>query len=72
MTMILQKAFERASSLPPELQDELGAFFIAEMDSELQWKVLFEQSQEMLARMGQEALEDFRAGRTTELGWDKL
>ncbi|HEY3875110.1 MAG TPA: hypothetical protein VGM92_06510 [Candidatus Kapabacteria bacterium] len=72
MTGILQQAFDRASSLPPELQDELGAFFMAEINSELRWKRLFDGSQNMLARMGQEALEEYRAGRTTETGWDKL
>ena len=72
MTQILEQAFEQATLLPPELQDEFGALFIAEMEDELRWQELFAQSQDMLARMGQEAIEDFHAGRTTEIGWDKL
>ncbi len=72
MTQLLEKAFEKATALPPELQDEFGALFIAEMESELRWQKSFDQSKDMLARMGQEAIEDYRAGRTSEIGWDKL
>jgi hypothetical protein len=72
MTLLLEKAFEKATSLPPELQDEFGALFIAEMESELRWNELFEQSQDVLAQMGQEALEEYRAGKTKALGWDEL
>ena len=67
MTQILERAFEKATALPPELQDEFGALFIAEMADELRWQELFAQSQDMLTRMGQEAIEDFHAGRTTPL-----
>ena len=72
MTQLLEKAFARATALPPELQDEFGALFIAEMEDELQWKELFERSHDLLARMGQQAIEEFQAGRTTEIGWDAL
>lgn len=70
MTQLLEKAFEKATSLPPELQDEFGALFMAEMESELRWNELFEQSQDELAGMGQVAMEEYRAGRTT--GLDKI
>jgi hypothetical protein len=72
MTQLLEKAFERATALPPDLQDEFGALFIADMEDELRWKELFAQSHDILAHMGQKAIEDFRAGRTSEIGWDKL
>ena len=72
MTQILEQAFERATLLPPELQDEFGALFIAEMESELRWQELFAQSHDMLAEMAEEAMEEYRAGKTKELGWDEL
>ncbi len=72
MTQLLTKAFDRAAELPPELQDEFGALFMAEMESELRWQHSFEKSKDMLLRMGQEALDEFRDGKTEELGWDEL
>lgn len=72
MTRSLEQAFEQAAALPPELQDEFGALFIAELKSERRWQELFSQSHDLLAKMGQEAIEDFHAGRTSEIGWDEL
>ncbi len=72
MTQLLEKAFEKATALPPELQDEFGALFIAEMESELRWQKSFDQSQDVLAQLGQEALEEYRAGKTKAMGWDEL
>jgi len=68
----MAQAFERAAALPPDVQDELGGLFIAEIESEVRWQRAFDQSQDELARMGREALEEYHAGRTKQMGWDEL
>ncbi len=42
MTKLLQQAFDRASSLPSDLQDQLAREVIAEIDSEMLWDSNFE------------------------------
>ncbi len=50
MTALLEKAFEKASTLPPELQDEFGALFMEELQSEERWRDLFAKSQNLLEK----------------------
>ena len=74
MTTLLQQAFERASELPVEDQDKLARFILAELESERQWEELFArpESEDMLARMADEALAEHRAGLTQPLDSDAL
>ena len=66
MTDLLQKAFERASELPPDDQDKFARFLLAELESEKEWAELFNrpESEEMLERSADEALAEHRAGLT--------
>ena len=42
MTELLQRAFDRASRLPQEQQDEFARLMLAELDSEQRWQELFD------------------------------
>ena len=66
MTDLLQKAFERASELPPDDQDKFARFLLAELESEKEWAGLFNrpESEEMLERLADEALAEHQAGLT--------
>jgi hypothetical protein len=66
MTKSLEEAFAAASRLPPERQDELAAMIREEIESEERWAQSFARSQDVLARLANEALEEHRAGLTTE------
>ena len=72
MTKLLQEAFDRASSLPSDLQDQLAREVIAEIESEMQWDSSFEHSQDQLQKLGKKALDDLKAGRGKDTGFDEL
>jgi hypothetical protein len=67
MTNILQQAFQKASQLSPEEQDAVGAWLLAEMESEARWNDLFQRSQGLLEKLAAEAIADDDAGRTLPL-----
>ena len=72
MTELLRKAMDMASKLPLHEQETLAAMWIEEMESEAKWNQLFTQSHDVLEQLANEALEDFKAGKTESMGWDKL
>lgn len=68
----LEKAFAEASKLPPEEQDLLAAWILEELASEKRWREAFAKSAVKLSKLADEALEEYRAGRTQELDPEKL
>ena len=72
MTNLLKEAFDKASELPPEEQDTFARFLLAELESEARWSQAFARSQDVLAKLADEALEEFRAGKTEILDPDDL
>jgi len=72
MTTLLKKAFGMASKLPLDEQDRLGDRWIAEIKSEESLKKLFDDSQNVLDFLANEALEDLEKGRTEQVDWDEL
>lgn len=72
MTKRLEQAFEEAASLPAEEQDKVAEWILAELRSERRWSKAFAASQDALAQLADEALEDHRAGRTRKLDPESL
>ena len=72
MTKALQKAFEAASRLPDADQEELAAAILEELQADERWDAVFARSQDALGRLADEALEEYRAGRTEPLDPDAL
>ena len=72
MTKLLQKAFELARSLPDKEQDALAALVIDEMGSDRRWQEAFDSSADALDRLADEALAEYRAGKTLPLDPDKM
>ena len=72
MTELLRKAFEEASKLQATEQDALASVLLQELEDERRWDGALETTPEQLARLADEALADFRAGRTEPLDIDKL
>lgn len=71
MTTIFEKAVEEARKLPPEEQDALGAIILEEIADEARWAKKFAETQDILEKLADEALADFKAGRTTPLDFDR-
>ena len=62
MTEPLQRAFDAASQLPPEDQDAVGNWLLAELESERGWVERFRRTQNKLATLGAEALAEHDLG----------
>ena len=72
MTKLLSDAIEKASQLPENLQDELARILLDELAWEGRWNQTLDESTDKLDRMAEDALKDYRAGRTREMGFDQL
>jgi hypothetical protein len=72
MSKLLEKVMTEASKLPEEEQEAFAAFMLAELESERRWDELFSRSQDLLAKMADEARREYRAGLTEPLDPDKL
>ena len=72
MGRLLQKVIEETAKLSEPEQEAFAAFMLAELESERRWDELFARSQDVLARMAEEARQEYRAGRTESLDLDKL
>jgi hypothetical protein len=72
VTRALNNIFSKISSLPPDEQDRIADWLQVELASEDGWARRFEQSQDALNALADEALADAAAGRTTDLDPDKM
>jgi Spy/CpxP family protein refolding chaperone len=64
MTELLEKAFAEASKLPQEAQDMLARMLLDELVAEEKWDEAFAKSQSELAELADEALDEYRSGKT--------
>jgi len=72
MTKLLEKAFSEASKLPQQEQDAFATWILEELASERHWDELFAKSTHALEQLADEALAEFRAGRTQVLDPDNI
>jgi hypothetical protein len=72
MGKLLRKAFDEATKLPEADQEAVGAWLLAELESERRWDELFAQSADMLEGMAAEAIREDEAGLTQPLDPDTL
>ena len=71
MTTLLQQAFEKASQLPADLQDQLAQGLLEDIAGELQWDTTLAHSEDLLEKLAQKA-QEFEAGHTRPQGFDEL
>jgi hypothetical protein len=67
MTSLLKQAFDHVSKLSEQDQDAVAAIVLDELASEQRWSDSFAASQENLAKLAQQALSEYNAGRTKQL-----
>ncbi|WP_089726616.1 hypothetical protein [Candidatus Thiosymbion oneisti] len=72
MTQLLERAVKKARSLPEEDQNSVAAIILEEIEDEVRWDQAFANSQDMLAKLASEAMEEDRAGKTQELDLGRL
>ena len=67
MTKLLEKALEQVAKLPASEQDAVAAIVLEELASEQRWAESFAKSPDKLAKLAEEALAEYNAGRTKPL-----
>ena len=72
MTELLEKVFNEVSKLPKGKQDALAAVLLEELTSDALWQQSFKKSATALAQLADEALDEFKSGKTESLDPDKL
>jgi hypothetical protein len=72
MTKLLEQAIEKLRSLPEDKQDTVAGFLLAELEADSDWDRSSIRYADKLRQLADEAREDFRSGRTTELDPDSL
>ena len=72
MTSMLEKAFSEASKLPDMEQNALARWVLDEIESDKKWDTLFAESEDTLAQLASEALEEEEQGKAMGLDADKL
>jgi len=72
MTKQLKRAFSEASKLSPEEQNILAEWLLTELSSEKRWSKLFANSQDVLATLGQKALDEHQKGKTQDLDIERF
>jgi hypothetical protein len=63
----LEKALHEVAKLPTSEQDAVAAIVLEELASEQRWAESFAKSQDKLAKLAEEALAEYNAGRTKPL-----
>ncbi len=72
MTTLLEKAFKEASMLPEVDQNALAKWIIEKLHSESKWQKKFGETENILEKLANEAIEDKRKGKTTPLSQNQL
>lgn len=72
MTALLEKAFEQATKLPEVEQNVLAKWLLDELEAERGWEKAFAESEDILERLADAAIEAKRQGKTIPLDIDRL
>ena len=72
MTILLETAFEKASTLSEKEQNRFAEFFMAEIESEKKWDSLFSESEDILSDIADIVMDDYNNGRTKLLTQEQL
>jgi hypothetical protein len=72
VTKLLAEAFEEASRLPDDLQDQLARDLLDELAGEGRWDRALAESGDKLDALAERAVAEYEAGRTKEAGFDEL
>jgi len=72
MTKLLEKAFKKASKLPEVEQNALAKWLLEELEVEKDWERRFAESEDILSRLADEALEAHRKGKSKPMDFNRL
>ncbi|MEM8676063.1 MAG: hypothetical protein AAGF83_19665 [Cyanobacteria bacterium P01_G01_bin.67] len=67
MTELLEQAIAKVKNLSENEQDNIAVIILEELEAETKWDTSFANSQDLLANLAGEAMEEYTAGETKEL-----
>ncbi|EFK06002.1 conserved hypothetical protein [delta proteobacterium NaphS2] len=72
MSDLFDRAVQKARKLPEAEKNVIATIILEELEDEDRWKKAFSKSQDALAKLAAEAIEEDRKGQTKELDPDLL
>lgn len=72
MTKLLEKAFKNASKLSDIEQNALAKWLLEELEAERKWEQTFAESEDILDQLADQAIGDYKRGKTTPLHMREL
>jgi hypothetical protein len=72
VSKVLERVVTELSKLPEAEQETVGAWILAELESEHRWDDLFARSADLLSEMAADAVREDEAGLTRDLDPDSL
>ncbi len=72
MTELLEKAFKEITKLPETEQNAIAKWLLEELKAEKQWEKSFQESEQILASLADEALESCKQGKTMPLNEEMI
>lgn len=72
MTSLLAKAFDEATKLPDTEQNALAKWLLDQLEADRKWSEAFAESEDVLDKLADEAIQAKRQGKTTPLDFDRL
>lgn len=72
MTQLLEQAFSEAAKLSELEQNVFARWLLLELASEKRWEKTFAESEDLLSELADEALKEYKQGKTKLLDPDKL
>ncbi|NEQ75358.1 MAG: hypothetical protein F6K24_46135 [Okeania sp. SIO2D1] len=69
MTNVLEQALTKLSQLPENQQEAIAYLILAEIEDEKRWAENFANSQDQLAQLAEEAIAEFKQGKTKPLNF---
>lgn len=67
VTKRMEQVIARVAALPEEEQEYYATIFLEELADESKWHAAFASSQDQLAKLADEALQEFEEGKTAPL-----
>ena len=72
MTKLLERAFKEASKLPEVEQNALAKWLMEELEAEEKWEKVFAASEDVLDKLANQALAEYKQGKTKPLNVKNL
>ncbi|PZU96140.1 MAG: hypothetical protein DCE90_10355 [Pseudanabaena sp.] len=67
MTDLLERTITKLRELSVEQQDAIAMMILEELEDDSKWERSFASSQNLLAKLAEDAMLEYRAGKTEEL-----